>query len=149
MVNNGRNITLVWSLDPAFPPVPVSTLKALAPVLGINKTQFIRTYWAAHDADLFEALLRYGTINQPKPEVFSIDDLYHPDPRLVSVMMPFSPSFSGVYHAIAETAGNMGLRCHRADDIWNHNAIIQDVVSLICQSSIVICDLSDRNPNVF
>ncbi|WP_230684150.1 hypothetical protein [Enterobacter ludwigii] len=43
----------------------------------------------------------------------------------------------------------MGLRCNRADDIWEHNAIIQDVVSLICKSSVVICDLSGKNPNVF
>ncbi|OWF87356.1 hypothetical protein B4916_21560 [Yersinia intermedia] len=44
---------------------------------------------------------------------------------------------------------NMGLRCHRADDLWDHNAIIQDVVSLICQSAVMFCDLCDKNPNVF
>lgn len=33
--------------------------------------------------------------------------------------------------------------------LWDHNAIIQDVVSLICQPAVVICDLSDKNPNVF
>ena len=33
--------------------------------------------------------------------------------------------------------------------IWNHDAIIQNVVSLICKSSVVICDLSGKNANVF
>ena len=42
-----------------------------------------------------------------------------------------------------------GMSCHRADDIWKENAIIQDIVSLISRSRIIICDCSGRNPNVF
>ena len=37
----------------------------------------------------------------------------------------------------------------RADDIWNHDHIIQDVVSLIEKAAVVICDLTGRNSNVF
>ena len=33
--------------------------------------------------------------------------------------------------------------------IWENPAVIQDVVSLIDRSRIVICDCSGRNPNVF
>ncbi len=39
--------------------------------------------------------------------------------------------------------------CNRADNIWEHHTVIQDVVSLIDKSHIVVCDLSGRNPNVF
>jgi hypothetical protein len=46
-------------------------------------------------------------------------------------------------------AGNVDLRCRRADDIWEAHAIIQDVVSLIDRSRIVVCDCTGRNPNVF
>jgi hypothetical protein len=41
------------------------------------------------------------------------------------------------------------LTCLRADDIWEHDVIIQDIVSLIHRSRIVICDCTSRNPNVF
>jgi hypothetical protein len=37
----------------------------------------------------------------------------------------------------------------RADDIWEHEAVIQDIVSLINQSRIIICDCTRRNANVF
>jgi hypothetical protein len=64
-------------------------------------------------------------------------------------MMPFDAAFNDVYNSIREAAGNVGLRCRRADDIWENAAIIQDVVSLIDRSRIVICDCTGRNPNVF
>jgi hypothetical protein len=41
------------------------------------------------------------------------------------------------------------VRCRRADDIWENPAVIQDVVSLIDRSSVVIADCTGRNPNVF
>jgi hypothetical protein len=40
-------------------------------------------------------------------------------------------------------------RCRRADEIWESPAIIQDIVSLIDRSRVVICDCTGRNPNVF
>ena len=51
--------------------------------------------------------------------------------------------------ALGVAAVAVGKKCKRADDIWNHDAIIQDVVSLICKSSVVICDLTGKNANVF
>ena len=56
---------------------------------------------------------------------------------MVSAMMPFSPGFDGVYAALGAAAVAVGKQCKRADDIGNHDAIIQDVVSLICKSSVV------------
>ncbi|NEH72343.1 hypothetical protein GR252_23120 [Rhizobium leguminosarum] len=64
-------------------------------------------------------------------------------------MMPFSVSFSTVFDSIRQAAEAAGLRCRRADDIWENAAIIQDVVSLIDRSRIVICDCTGRNSNVF
>jgi hypothetical protein len=62
---------------------------------------------------------------------------------------PVSAGFDGVYAALGAAAEAVGEKCKRADDIWNHDAIIQDVVSLICKSSVVICDLTGKNANVF
>ena len=63
--------------------------------------------------------------------------------------MPFDAAFNAVYESINQAAENVGLRCRRADNIWEHAAIIQDVVSLIDRSRVVICDCTGRNPNVF
>src|SRR5258708_19187115 len=41
------------------------------------------------------------------------------------------------------------LRCRRADEIWEAPAIIQDIVNLLDRSRVVICDCTNRNPNVF
>jgi len=64
-------------------------------------------------------------------------------------MMPFDALFTPVYETLRQTAENVGLRCRRADDIWKNPAIIQDIVSLIDRSRVVICDCTNRNPNVF
>ncbi|EJG0989882.1 hypothetical protein C4G66_RS23650 [Vibrio parahaemolyticus] len=71
------------------------------------------------------------------------------DDHLVSVMMPFNPSLTGVYQAIQSAAAEHGMKCTRADDIWQHSTIIQDIFSLIFKSSIVVCDFTGKNPNVF
>ncbi len=57
--------------------------------------------------------------------------------------------FNNVYGKLKEITSVLGLSCRRADDIWENPAIIQDVVSLIDYSRVVICDCTDRNPNVF
>lgn len=71
------------------------------------------------------------------------------DPNLVSVMMPFTPSLNPVYDSIQSAARQQGLVCTRADDIWDHSTVIQDIFSLIFRSFIVVCDFSGKNPNVF
>lgn len=70
------------------------------------------------------------------------------DPRLVAVMMPFSPEFDHTYQAIRAVCDTVGLRCERADDVWDDSTIIQDVFSLIFRSAVIIVDLSGRNSNV-
>lgn len=69
--------------------------------------------------------------------------------NLISVMMPFDSSLKGTYRAIQNVASESGLTCLRADDIWEHSTIIQDIFSLIFKSHVVICDFTGKNPNVF
>lgn len=68
---------------------------------------------------------------------------------LVSAMMPFDLAFASVYSAIEAAAGNAGLSVLRADNIWKHTAVVQDIFSLIFRSRIVVCDFTGKNPNVF
>jgi hypothetical protein len=64
-------------------------------------------------------------------------------------MMPFTPSLNLVYGSIQTAAHQQGLVCSRADNIWDHSTVIQDIFSLIFRSFIVVCDFTEKNPNVF
>jgi hypothetical protein len=68
---------------------------------------------------------------------------------LIAVMTPFAPPFEAVYESIALAGSSIGMRTLRAKDIWEHSSVIQDVFSLIYRAHIVVCDFSDKNPNVF
>lgn len=82
------------------------------------------------------------------PNIFEVPSV-GVNQSLVSVMMPFHPAFTPVYDNIKNAANNSGLTCLRADDIWNHSTVIQDIFSLIFESFIVVCDFTGKNPNVF
>jgi len=64
-------------------------------------------------------------------------------------MMPFEARFDGVHAAIRDAAAQVGLTCGRADNIWEHSVVIQDIFALIYRSTIVVCDFTGKNPNVF
>jgi hypothetical protein len=146
---NGRDVAVEYVYDPDIQPMPVSTLATYAGELGIGPGQFTRTHWSVKDFDLFRALLRHQQPRRAKPRVFQLADPESIEPTLVSVMMPFAAEFNTVYQSLQEAVVTAGLRCRRADDIWENPAVMQDVVNLIDRSQVVICDCSGRNPNVF
>lgn len=146
---SGTDVTLEYVADPSIPPFTNEDFEALANDLGIGDSEFSRTHWAVKDADLFQALVRHMAPRRLKPRVFMISDPERIEPLLVSVMMPFHPGFDEVYRVLGETVERAGLKCRRADDIWENPAVMQDVVSLIDRSRVVICDCTGRNPNVF
>lgn len=82
------------------------------------------------------------------PNIFEVPET-SVDPHLISVMMPFTSQLQPVYDMIKEVASELGYQCKRADDIWEHSTVIQDVFSLIFNSFIVVCDFTGKNPNVF
>jgi hypothetical protein len=139
---------LDYMFDPHIPPIPNSTLEDLARDLGIDRFEFSRTHWAIKEADLFEVLYRSQLTVRPQPRVFRITD-GAVDASLIAVMMPFAAEFNTVYGALQRAATDSGMQCKRADDIWSNDHIIQDIVDLVCEASVVICDLTGRNPNVF
>jgi hypothetical protein len=145
----GSEISIEYAYDPTIPPIPNESLESLANELGIDNWELSRTHWAIKEADLFRALLRVEQPRKSRPRVFTLNDPERIEGTLISAMMPFNASFDAVYQALRETAEALGLRCRRADDIWENPAVIQDVVSLIDRSRVVICDCTGRNPNVF
>lgn len=145
----GNDYQVEYVYDVEVPPITQARLTQLAPVLDIDEWEFNRNHWAIKDVDLYRVLLKSGI--KPPPREPTVFQLAPPpiDENLISVMMPFAANFASVYTAIQGVAAELGMTCQRADDIWIHTHIIQDVVSLISKAKVVICDLSGRNPNVF
>ncbi len=81
------------------------------------------------------------------PYVFQVPDGYV-EIDLVTVMMPFVAEFDPVYEAIKRATKECGLRCLRADDIWEESTIVQDIFNLIFRAQVVVVDFSGKNPNV-
>ncbi|MCU4677570.1 hypothetical protein N7931_18280 [Catenovulum sp. 2E275] len=146
---SGGNISLEYYYDPEIAPISNQTLKRVASELDIADFEFSRTHWAIKNQNLYRVLLRHTNSKRKQPKVFTLNDPEYIEPLLVSAMMPFSPQFDHVYAALQQISEQYGLRCRRADDIWESPAVMQDVVSLIDKSKIVICDCTGRNPNVF
>lgn len=146
----GKDMSLEISIDTEVPPLQNSIMYANRTQLDIpHEFEFSRNHWAVKDVDLYRFLLRTVRPRRQRPTVFEIAEHESIEPALASAMMPFDSAFNAVYESIRAAADNAGLRCRRADDIWENAAIIQDVVSLIDRSRIVICDCTGRNPNVF
>ena len=96
--------------------------------------------------DLYEkANLQAATWRHP---IFS-----EPDPRTtcdVFVIMPFSEKLTPVYEDhIKKICDRIGLDSKRADLILNTESIVNDIWSLIHSAQIIICDCTEKNPNVF
>lgn len=82
------------------------------------------------------------------PSVFDVPDSGI-ESDLMAVMTPFAPQFEEIFDAIRSAGTAAGFRVLRAKDIWQHTAVIQDVFNLIFKAHIVVCDFTDKNPNVF
>lgn len=137
-----------YELDRDIPGIHNATLDALSGRLSIERWELGRTHWAVKDIDLFQVLLKHDAISNIRPKLFTLSE----DPvedESVAVMMPFAAEFTSIYQTLQKAANDVRMSCSRADDIWKNDVIIQDVVRLICNARVVICDLTGRNPNVF
>lgn len=148
-VNKSRyGYTFSFVPNPAIAPIPSPRIEAAAGALDITDWEFHRTHWAVKDVDLYRVLDQELSA-RVKPKVFQFPTSEPFDPDLVAVMMPFSPAFSAVYESLRTGVEAAGMHCLRADDIWERDHILDDVLSLIWRARVVIADLSGKNPNVF
>lgn len=146
----GRELALEISFDADVPPLQNSMVFSNRMELDMSdEFEFSRNHWAVKDVDLYQFMFRNIRPRRQRPTVFQIPEHENIEPSLASAMMPFDADFTAVYDSIQQAAAGAGLRCRRADDIWENAAIIQDVVALIDKSRVVICDCTGRNPNVF
>lgn len=147
--SSGRDFAISYVFDGSLPTLTNTFLASIKSQLGINEFEFSRTHWALKNVDLFQVLLRNLQPHKRQPRVFRLSEHDVVDQSLISVMMPFDPTFRSVYRAITGVVHDMGMKCQRADEIWESGALIQGIVSLIERSRVVVADCSGRNPNVF
>ena len=170
----GGNVVVQFAFDPSVQEIPFANIIDLAPALGIQlgsrQLEGHRTHWAVKDVDLLDVLdraklMKRASVSPYAPYVGSQTKYQNPgilvrpqffeipaqpiDRKLVSVMMPFKSSFDPVYSAITNAANKAGMHTQRADNIWEHSVLMQDLFSLIYRSHVVVCDFSEKNPNVF
>ena len=143
-----RDTAIHYTVDASVCPISNEDLETFSGQLGLEKSTLTHTHWRVCDADLFKVLLLNQQKNSIVPKVFSVA-VYRQELDLVSVMMPFKAGFNPVFSTLKSATEAMGLRCVRADDIWEDDAIIQDIVNVIARARVVICDCSGKNPNVF
>ncbi|WP_246218897.1 hypothetical protein [Pseudomonas izuensis] len=141
-------VLLDYIYDANVPPIPIAEIYRLRSRLGINDYEFSRTHWAVKDIDLFRFMLTELRGSRRHPRIFQLPESATLVDDQLSVMMPFANS-ALVLAAIQRAAGAAGMRCDRADDIWDHQTVMEDVVALIDRSAIVVCDCTGRNANVF
>jgi hypothetical protein len=144
----GHDLRYRFAPNPAVRPIPMGRIQDLATSLEIGDWEFKRTHWAVKAVDL------YGTLAEPEPEssaskAFRLPKEEARERDLVAVMMPFDVALAPVYEALQGAAADAGLRCQRADDIWVKTHIMEDVLSLIWRSQVVISDFTGKNANVF
>jgi hypothetical protein len=146
----GSEVLFEYILDAEVPPLQNRMIYCNRMMLDMPQDfEFSRNHWAVKEVDLYRFLLRNVRPRRQRPTVFQIPEHENIETALASAMMPFDARFNPVYDAIRQAADNVGLRCRRADDIWENAAIIQDVVGLIDRSRVIVCDCTGRNPNVF
>lgn len=134
--------------NPAVPAIPSHHIEAAARGLHLSGWGLSRTRWSVKNSDLYRVLVEDNLVGIPFPVVFSIP-LCRPEPDRVAVMMPFDAAFNPVWDVLRAAGAEAGWSCQRADDIWDDSVVLNDVVALIARSKVIICDLTNRNSNVF
>lgn len=146
---SGRSYRFRFAPNTGIPEIPLARVEAAAVHLGISEWEFRRTHWAVKDVDLYRVLHETVMDARSEPKVFRLPVDRPREPDLVAVMMPFAERFGPVYDTLRQAATDAGLNCYRADDIWENDPIMADVVSLIWRARVVIADFTGRNSNVF
>ena len=145
-----RNVAVSYTLDDSIAPIANDAMFTILESIGaLLPYESSRTHWAVKHGDLYMCVARVLSQRRLAPTIFDLRREFGADRPLVSAMMPFSNGFDDVYRELQAAANSLDLECRRADDIWNSETVMQDVVDLIAGSRAVIVDCTGQNPNVF
>ena len=72
------------------------------------------------------------------------------DAKRAFVLMPFKEPYNSYYPTIFKPALEAaGYSVKRADDLYAPHPIMLDVQNSILEADLILCEMSERNPNVF
>jgi len=115
--------------------------------VGLGFNEYHRNHWSIKKGDL-EALV-FDAIQPSQPKSFSVKRWPVPIlPDRVAVMMPFSSGFDQVYAAIKSACAAQRMQSVRVDERTDPGVIMDMIFEMIVESRLVICDLTENNPNV-
>lgn len=70
--------------------------------------------------------------------------------RNAFVIMPFKEPYNSYYNQIFKPALEAAnFLVSRIDDLFTPRPIIMDIQQSICEADLILCEMSERNPNVF
>ena len=116
-------------------------------IAGLGFSEYARNHWSIKRGDL-EALV-FDAIQPSPPKSFAVKRWPVPIlPNRVAVMMPFSSGFDQVYAAIKSACAAQRMQSVRVDEMTDPGVIMDMIFEMIVESRLVICDLTESNPNV-
>ena len=116
-------------------------------IAGLGISEYARNHWSIKRGDL-EALV-FDAIQPSQPKSFAVKRWPVPIlPNRVAVMMPFSSEFDQVYTAIKSACATQSMQSVRVDEMTEPRVIMDMIFEMIVESRLVICDLTESNPNV-
>lgn len=66
------------------------------------------------------------------------------------VVMQFGEPYDSLYSQVIEpVAKSAGFQVHRADDVYKPGVILQDIVTGLRESDVIVAEITPPNPNVF
>lgn len=142
-------VSVQYIIDNSILPISNAELEGHAVELRLGRFGLSHSCWTVCNVDLYKLLLQNQQKRAVSPRVFSLEAAYSQDDNLISIMMPFSAEFNPIYATLQSITTSIGFSCVRANDIWEHHTIIQDIVNIIARAKVVICDCTGKNPNVF
>lgn len=85
------------------------------------------------------------------PKRFLAENRLPEQKRTAFILMPFAAEFDPIYAAIRRTleVDEVGVSCHRADEVYKPEPIIESILRGIVTAEIIITDVTGRNPNGF
>lgn len=141
---SGEEVSLEISLSKNVQQFPNSLMYESRKYLGMDSIEFYRNHWAVKEASLLH-FLRSSALVSGNGNVI---DERGGDSSFVSAMMPFDQKFVGVYDSIHRAADSIGLECKRADNTYMYPSFIRNIIFLITDACLVVCDCTELNPNV-
>jgi hypothetical protein len=127
----------------------ISIPLALVTVEADERQSYLDQIATAHIEDELRRKRRMANFIRIQP-VFG-DSAYALNPGLAFVLMPFQPSLTQIYSQIIKPTlegPELNFVCRRADDVKSNRSIMQDIWQSICESRLVIADLTGFNRNV-